>query len=65
MKIDGSVEKLLLTMKEGGHMAAMSDKQLYKLCSRGEIECVRLGRSVRVPKTALLAWIAKNTVAAA
>ncbi len=44
--------------------AAKADVSLsmaYKLISSGALPSVRMGRSVRVPEAALLAWIERNT----
>ena len=46
-------EKLLLTIPEAADRLGVGRSHLYELLRRGEIVSVRLGRSRRVPVTAL------------
>lgn len=50
-----SVENLpqVLKVKEVATILRISLSQTYELIARGEIPCVRIGRIIRVPRTAL------------
>lgn len=50
-------EPLLLRMTEVADLLGLSRSKVYELASRSEIPTVRLGRSVRVPRAALHAWV--------
>lgn len=47
-------EKLLFTFEEVSHMAEISESMVRKLVRKGQIEVVRIGRAIRVPRQALL-----------
>ena len=58
-----------LTRKEGyitpyaaAELLSVSVKTIYKLCGSGELEAVKIGRSVRILGTSLQDFIARNTV---
>ena len=46
--------KMLLTLREVSECANISVGMTRKLIRKGELECVRIGRCVRVSKMALL-----------
>ncbi len=47
---------LLLTKKEAAHQLQISIRSLEGLLARHELECRRIGRSVRIPSGALVAF---------
>lgn len=62
-----SVEPLLLRGGEVAHLLGCSRALAYRLMQRGVLPTVRVvgGKSVRVPREALVEWIKTNTHAAA
>ncbi len=52
----------LLTVPEAAKFLRISRNLAYELVARRELPCVRLGRVIRVPRTALDAWIASQAV---
>ena len=55
-----SPETLLLKPVDAARILAISPRTLWGLTDRGEIPCVRIGRSVRYDRHDLAAWIAKK-----
>jgi len=55
----------LLDATEAAKLLSLSRAKVGDLASRGEIPSVRIGRSVRIPRDSLLAWIDKSTNVAA
>jgi excisionase family DNA binding protein len=51
------VDKLLFTPREVAQLLGISRSSLYELLRRGEIASVRIGRSRRVPRAALSAFV--------
>jgi len=51
------VNKLLYTPTEAADLLGVSRSTLYELLRAGEIASVRIGRSRRVPATALIAYV--------
>lgn len=47
----------LLTPKETSRLFSISTRKLWELTKRGEIGCVRIGRSVRYDPADLQNWI--------
>ncbi len=47
------MEKLLLRPVEAAEMLGLSRAQVYVLCARGLLPCVRIGTSVRLPADAV------------
>jgi excisionase family DNA binding protein len=47
----------LLTVREAARLLRLSRSQTYALCQRGALPTIRLGRSVRVPREELEAWL--------
>jgi excisionase family DNA binding protein len=62
--ISGETKRLLLRVSEAAGMLAVSRSKMYELIKEGEIPCVRLGASIRIPTEPLLGWIAQNTSSA-
>ena len=56
--------RLLLRIDEAARLLGIGTTLAYEMVGQGRLPHVRLGRSVRVPRAALEAWIAANTVAA-
>lgn len=48
---------LLLKVPDVARLAGLGLTKTYQLISHGELPVVRLGRAVRVPRAALIAWI--------
>jgi excisionase family DNA binding protein len=44
----------MLTVKEAAAILRVGRNQLYQAVGRGEVRAVRIGRTIRIPKTALL-----------
>lgn len=55
------MEQLLKVWPEVGRRLQCSRSVAYQLIAQGTIPCVRMGRSVRVPESALEAWIRSET----
>lgn len=51
------MERLLLRAEEAAQMLGLGRAQVYAMCQRGELPCVRLGRSVRIPADRLRSWL--------
>jgi excisionase family DNA binding protein len=56
----GNSQALLLTAPEAAKALAISPRTLWSLTQRGDIPCVRIGRSVRYDLEDLRAWIASR-----
>ncbi len=52
------MQPLLLHVREVCDLTGYSKAHIHRLIARGELPCVRSGRSVRVLRSALLRWIA-------
>jgi len=50
----------LLRPREAADLLAISERTLWDLTNRGDLSCVRLGRSVRYDPGDLAAWIAQK-----
>lgn len=50
-------EPLLLTVREAAALLRISRNSMYELVSRRELPSIRLGRSIRIPRHALEAWL--------
>lgn len=51
-------DALLLTPREAARLLSISTRTLWSMSDRGEIPVVRIGRSVRYYRAALVEWIA-------
>lgn len=56
------MDKVLLTVPEAAARLSLSRATTYQLVRRGDLPCVRVGRTVRVPARALEAWIMARTI---
>jgi excisionase family DNA binding protein len=52
-----SVEPALLRVDEAAQYLSLGRSKMYERIARGELPVIRIGRSVRVPRNALEAWI--------
>jgi excisionase family DNA binding protein len=52
----------LLTVREGAAFLGVSVASLYKVMERGDLAYVKLGRSRRIPRRALVELAARNLV---
>jgi excisionase family DNA binding protein len=55
------VEPLLYRAEEAAKVLGLGRSKVFMMLARGELPCVRIGRSVRVPRHALEAWIRQQT----
>lgn len=55
------MESLLLKPTEVAQVLGLGRTKVFEMVARGELPVVRIGRSVRVPRTALADWIAART----
>ena len=55
-------EATLLTMDEVKKILKVGTNKVYELVAQKRIPSIKLGKSIRVPKKALLEWIEKETV---
>jgi excisionase family DNA binding protein len=53
---------LVLRVVDVAHLLQVSESAVYALIASGELPSLRVGRSVRVPREALEAWITARTV---
>ncbi len=49
---------LLLKAEDAARLLKLSRSKVYGMLQRGELPCVKIGRSVRVPEDALSTWLA-------
>ena len=59
--IDSPVMPLLLDASEAAKLLSLSRSKVCDMAGRGEIPSVRIGRSVRIPRDPLVAWIEQRT----
>jgi excisionase family DNA binding protein len=52
----------LLTVLQAAEALALSIKTIYKLVARGEVQGLKLGRSVRVVKESVEAFLQRSTI---
>jgi putative molybdopterin biosynthesis protein len=52
-----------LTPDEMAALLRLSKRRIYELTARGALPCIRVGRTVRFPRTALDAWVAQGGTA--
>lgn len=51
---------LLLHVADAQRLLGRSKARIYEMCATGELECIRDGRSVLIPRTALDEWIKRK-----
>ena len=52
------MEKVLLRPTEAAEVMGIGRSKVYQLIASGDLPAIRIGGSVRVPVTALEAWVA-------
>jgi excisionase family DNA binding protein len=55
------VERELLTAREVQQLLGIGLSKVYDMMAMGELPTLRLGRLVRVPRSALMEWVASQT----
>jgi excisionase family DNA binding protein len=60
MSNDDLVAEGLLTVQEAADFLSVSRSKLYELMDHGELEFVKIGRSRRIPRRAVVALAASN-----
>lgn len=53
-------EKLTLSVNEAARLTGIGRDCLYRLTRRDDFPVLRLGRSIRIPRRALEAWIERE-----
>lgn len=61
MTRDMASERLLYTIAETAELMGMSRSHVYQAINRGEIPVIHVGRSARVPRAWLTAWVERET----
>ncbi len=56
------MEPELLRIEEAAKVLGLGRSKAYELVAAGVLPTVRIGRAVRIPRRALLEWIAGETV---
>ena len=56
-KHDGIELPLLLKVEAAAKLLSLGRSKMYELIAAGDVPSVRVGRSVRVPMTALRQWV--------
>lgn len=51
----------LLTLEEMAEALLIGKNQAYKIVSSGELSCMRMGRTWKIPKTALIDYVLKKS----
>ena len=54
------MDKLLYTVPEAAAQLGIGRSKLYELLNSGALPTVRIGRAVRIPASALEAWVARQ-----
>lgn len=57
-------EPLLLRVREVANLLRIGDSTAYALVAANKLPTVRIGRTVRIPREGLLAWIENQTAGA-
>jgi excisionase family DNA binding protein len=58
------MDKLLLRPAETAEILGIARSRAYALIASGELPCVRIGKSVRVPIESLRAWVSSRQIEA-
>jgi excisionase family DNA binding protein len=59
---NGHLPPILATAREAAAILRVGRNQLYRAVSRGELGSIRIGRSIRIPKQALLDLLASASL---
>lgn len=54
------MDEVLMTPVEVARVLRLGRNKTYELLAQGILPCVRFGRTIRVPRLALEAWIAEQ-----
>lgn len=54
-------EPLLLTVAQAAQMLQMGRNTIYEMVARDEMPCVRIGRTIRISRAGLMAWISAKS----
>lgn len=60
MESKPAIQKLLHRVPNASELLDQSRAQTYKLIADGEIEVIRVGKSIRVPHDALVAFVERK-----
>lgn len=47
----------ILTVKQAAELLQLSEDTVYPLTHRADFPAVRIGRTIRIPRVLLLAWV--------
>ena len=61
MRYQQAEPPLLLSLEETARLLQISRGKAYAMAKAGELPTVRMGRSVRVPRVRLEAWLDERT----
>lgn len=50
-------ENEILTVKQAAQLLQLSEDTVYPLTHRADFPAVRIGRTIRIPRALLLAWM--------
>ena len=53
-------EPLLVTVKDAMRLLHRGRARVYEMCATGELESIRDGRSILIPRDALVQWISQK-----
>jgi excisionase family DNA binding protein len=59
--VTAQVDGLLLRARSVAKVLDISTSKAYRMMQCGDLPTIRIGRSLRTPKTALLRWVDQNT----
>jgi excisionase family DNA binding protein len=54
-------QRMLLTVEEVARLLSLSRGKAYEMAAKGELPTVRMGRSVRIRRDKLAAWLDERT----
>ena len=58
---DKQLERLLARPAEGAKMLGISRSKIYEMLNAGDLPCLRLGKTWRIPIDELRRWIADKS----
>jgi excisionase family DNA binding protein len=61
LDVTEQIDSFLLRAPKVAKVLDISTAKAYQLMSAGELPTIRIGRALRVPRPALLAWVAEHT----
>ncbi len=57
----GDEGRLLLRAEEAAKLLSLGRSTVFQLMATGELPCVRIGRAVRIPRSALERWVRERS----